>query len=462
MSLSLIRKPFVMQGLAITVAALMMNSTHAASEQEQIQQLRDEVKELKALLQQYVPQAKQQNDATQVAVAPATPVVATQNQNTSVVTAATSKKSPLTFSTASGAEVKLYGFLRGDASYQSKGGDGIFNRIYKVDLEGAEKNSDRFYSTATVTRLGLDFKAPVEGADVGGKLEVDFRGGTSNDTIRIRHAYLTMNDWLFGQTTSTFLATDLQPEMLDFNSPLGIGTYRTPMVRYSGKFNPETSYAVALEKGSDDNRAPALTSKVKYDFAEGKGTTSVRALITEARSKDAYKEVLTQIDKDTFKKETKQISANDSELGWGVAVGAKYKFTDALQAMIDYSHVKGDSKFLLYTNNAYNVNPNNFGLNLNEFDALTLGATYQINPKLRSTLAYGAMFADDSNDFAKQAVIAKDAAQNKTLQQGWWNIMYSPVTPITFGLEYIYGERKTFDGQKGTDNRVGAMARYNF
>ncbi|MCH7385025.1 DcaP family trimeric outer membrane transporter [Acinetobacter dispersus] len=449
MSLSLIRKPFVMQGLAITVAALMMNSTHAASEQEQIQQLRDEVKELKALLQQYVPQAKQQNDATQVAVAPATPVVATQNQNTSVVTAATSKKSPLTFSTASGAEVKLYGFLRGDASYQSKGGDGIFNRINKVDLEGAEKNSDRFYSTATVTRLGLDFKAPVEGADVGGKLEVDFRGGTSNDTIRIRHAYLTMNDWLFGQTTSTFLATDLQPEMLDFNSPLGIGTYRTPMVRYSGKFNPETSYAVALEKGSDDNRAPALTSKVKYDFAEGKGTSSARALITEARSRAAYNN-------------DKQLSANDSELGWGVAVGAKYKFTDALQAMIDYSHVKGDSKFLLYTNNAYNVNPNNFGLNLNEFDALTLGATYQINPKLRSTLAYGAMFADDSNDFAKQAVIAKDAAQNKTLQQGWWNIMYSPVTPITFGLEYIYGERKTFDGQKGTDNRVGAMARYNF
>jgi len=449
MSLSLIRKPFVMQGLAITVAALMMNSTHAASEQEQIQQLRDEVKELKALLQQYVPQAKQQNDATQVAVAPATPVVATQNQNTSVVTAAPSKKSPLTFSTASGAEVKLYGFLRGDASYQSKGGDGIFNRINKVDLEGAEKNSDRFYSTATVTRLGLDFKAPVEGADVGGKLEVDFRGGTSNDTIRIRHAYLTMNDWLFGQTTSTFLATDLQPEMLDFNSPLGIGTYRTPMVRYSGKFNPETSYAVALEKGSDDNRAPALTSKVKYDFAEGKGTSSARALITEARSRAAYNN-------------DKQLSANDSELGWGVAVGAKYKFNDALQAMIDYSHVKGDSKFLLYTNNAYNVNPNNFGLNLNEFDALTLGATYQINPKLRSTLAYGAMFADDSNDIAKQAVIAKDAAQNKTLQQGWWNIMYSPVTPITFGLEYIYGERKTFDGQKGTDNRVGAMARYNF
>ena len=299
-----------------------------------------------------------------------------------------------------------------------------------------------------MTRFGLDFKAPVQGADVGGKLEVDFRGGSSNDTIRIRHAYVTYNDWLFGQTTSTFLATDVQPEMLDFNSPLGIGTYRTPMVRYSTKLNPTTTYAVALEKGNDDNRAPALTTKLKYDFAEGKGTTSARTLLTEARSKES------------FANDDKQLSANESALGWGVAIGAKYKFTDSLQAMIDYSHVKGDSKFLLYTNNAFNVNPNNFDLNLNEFDAVTVGTTYQITPKVRSTLAYGAMFANDSNDFAQQAFA--DTAQNKTLQQGWWNVMYSPVSPITFGLEYVYGERKTFNGQKGKDNRVGAMARYNF
>lgn len=446
MSLTLIRKPFVMQSLAIIVATLMMNTAHATSEQEQIQQLSAEVSELRALLEQYVSQPKQENVASQVVAQPAS--VTTHNQNIKVVNTEPAKKSPLAIQTASGAQVKLYGFLRGDASYQAKGGDGIFNRINKVDLEGAEKNSDRFYSTATVTRLGLDFKSPVEGTEVGGKLEVDFRGGSNNDTIRIRHAYLTMNEWLFGQTTSTFLATDLQPEMLDFNSPLGIGTYRTPMVRYSNKLNPDISYAIALEKGNDDNRLPALSSKLKYDFAEGKGTTSVRALLTEARSKVA------------FNKDNMQISRNDSDLGWGVAVGAKYKLTDALQAMVDYSHVKGDSKFLLYTNNAFNVNPNNMGLNLNEFDALTVGTSYQITPKLRSTLAYGAMFADDSNDFAKQAVT--DETQNKTLQQGWWNVMYSPVTPITFGLEYIYGERKTFDGQKGKDSRVGAMARYNF
>ena len=39
MSLPLIRKPFIVQGLAFTIAVFMMNNAQAASEQEQIQQL---------------------------------------------------------------------------------------------------------------------------------------------------------------------------------------------------------------------------------------------------------------------------------------------------------------------------------------------------------------------------------------------------------------------------------------
>ena len=105
MSLSLIRKPFVIQGLAFTVAALMMNNAQAASEQEQIQQLRDEVKELRALLEQYVPQSKQKNDLPQVTATPATTVVNAPNSQAVAVTES-SQKSPLGFSTASGAQVK--------------------------------------------------------------------------------------------------------------------------------------------------------------------------------------------------------------------------------------------------------------------------------------------------------------------------------------------------------------------
>jgi 3-methyladenine DNA glycosylase Tag len=83
MSLPLIRKPFIVQGLAFTIAVFMMNNAQAASEQEQIQQLRDEVKELRALLEQYVPQSKQKNNVPQYDTQRSTTVASVSTQNIS-------------------------------------------------------------------------------------------------------------------------------------------------------------------------------------------------------------------------------------------------------------------------------------------------------------------------------------------------------------------------------------------
>ena len=96
----------------------------------------------------------------------------------------------------------------------------------------------------------------------------------------------------------------------------------------------------------------------------------------------------------------------------------------------------------------------------NEFDSISTGITHQFNSQLRSTLGYGYMKAKDNNDFAR---IQKDNPnQNKELWQGWINAMYNPYKPITLGMEYVYGERETFDGRSGTDNRINMMASYDF
>lgn len=259
-----------------------------------------------------------------------------------------------------------------------------------------------------------------------GKIEVDFRG--SNDTLRIRHAYLTFNNWLFGQTTSTFLSGETTPEMLDFNAPLGAGTFRTPMVRYSDKINADTSYFVGLEKGNDENRLPAATGKITHKFADGAGIVTGRALAQEVRAR----------------------AVNDeTEFGWGLGAGINFKPTEQLTLNADYSHVKGDDKFILYTDNRYTQQAND--IELNEFNALVLGATYKFMPQLRSTLGYGAVFYDDAT-----------GTQNDQLQQGWLNVMYNPVKPITLGAEYVYGERETANGKTGKDNRLGVMAKYDF
>lgn len=404
---------------------------HAENIDDEVKELRAEILELKKIVQQKNIDSERSIEtlSSQVDKLPTDPTQ-TQKLNSAPVVV-----------TKSGASVKLYGFIRGDASYQFKGGDGMFNRINKVELEGTHNNEDRFYSTVTTSRLGLDFKSEQKDQPISGKLEIDFRGGSNNDTVRIRHAYLNYKNLLIGQTTSSFLDTDNNPTMLDFGSPLGIGTKRTPMLRYSDKLNAQTKFFLGLEQGQTDNRLPSFTSKLKYNFLDDKGSASIRGLAQEVRSRELD---------------------NATEFSWGIGVGTNYKITNDLEVNADYSHVKGDSTFLLYTNSAYNSEQNQNDINLNEFDAFSLGLSYQINPKLQSTIAYGAMFTNDSNKFAEIAKNKADTTQNKELQQGWINLMYSPIAPLTFGMEYIYGERETFTGEKGKESRLSTMVKYSF
>ncbi|MGN5533261.1 DcaP family trimeric outer membrane transporter [Acinetobacter sp. Lyrl_1] len=415
----LLNGQFMIKGLAIAVTTLMVGTAHAAkTEQQQIQELRQEVEALKSLIQQQ--QQVQQQQQTQIAQVQ-------QAKPAAPASALSSLKSK------SGADVSIYGFVRGDANYIIKGADNDFNSA----STSKEEASDKLRATAKVTRLGLDFNTPVGDNKVGGKVEVDFASAAEN--LRIRHAYLTLNNWLFGQTTSNFLSNHA-PEMIDFNTNIGGGTARVPQVRYNYKLAPATQLFVSAEEGNSSGdgltyRVPNLTAKVTQTYAEGKGTASARALVEHYKS-------------DT---------ANDDKTGWGAALGTNYQVTEPLKVSADVSYVKGNNNYL-YGNNAdpaYKLDGNS--IEQNETIGVQVGATYKFSPQLRSTLAYGALFADDGTDYAR----LNDGA-NEKVQQVWINFIYSPVKPVDLGIEYINGERETFAGEKFSDDRVGFMARYSF
>ena len=422
----------LLTGLAVTT--LMMSQAYASeTEQQQILELKKEVEALKQLIQQQpaVHLAEVNSLATDA------PMMVQNQSERTVPTISTPQQqeskqtSPLTWVSKSGAEVKLYGFARADAEYQIEGGDAMFNRINKVPLNNdpnKKKTEDKFESTVNTTRLGLDFKTPIEGHNVGGKVEIDFRGGANNDTVRVRHAYLTYDHWLIGQTTSSFLSTDISPEIIDFSSALGGGTFRTPMVRYQNKWSPQLNYSLSIEQASKDNRFPAVAGKMQSKFADNKGTFAVRGLVQETRIRE---------------------HDDETKLGWGVGLGLKYLPVENTTVNLNYSHLKGDDKYLLYNADRYYVEDDQ--VRLAELDAVLAGVTYKFNPKLRSTIAYGGIF------YSKN-----ESTNNKSLQQGWINMLYNPIKPLTFGIEYIYGQRKTGEGLKGNDNRVGVMAKYDF
>lgn len=424
MRLALNKKPFIAQSLALSVAALMMTTTHAATkEQQELAQLRAEVAELKALMQQQ--QQVQQQQAVQIQQVKAQP-------------APVKAESPLSsFKSKSGADINLYGFVRGDANYIIEGQDDDFNKVASSD----GKTKDKLRATAKTTRLGLDFNTNVGGDNkLGGKVEVDFAGSTtdSNGALRIRHAYLTYNNWLFGQTTSNFLSNHA-PEMIDFATNVGGGTAaRIPQVRYGFNLAPATKLFISAEEGDSSGKnikysVPNLTAKLTQGFADGKGSVSARALV------ENYK------------------SADDSDTAWGLAAGVNYQVMDPLKISADVSYVDGNSNYLYGSNSSYVVDGANGKIAQNEAFGVQVGGTYKFNEKLRSTLAYGALFADDGTDYARL-----NTAANEEVYQAWINFIYSPVKPLDLGVEYINGKRDTFAGDSYKDNRVGLMAKYSF
>ncbi len=448
MRLALNKKPFIAQSLALSVAALMMTTTHAATkEQQELAQLRAEVAELKALMQQQ--QQVQQQQAVQIQQVKAQP-------------APVKAESPLSsLKSKSGADINLYGFVRGDANYIIEGADDDFNKV----ASSKEDVKDKLRATAKTTRLGLDFNTNVGGDNkLGGKVEVDFAGSTtdSNGALRIRHAYLTYNNWLFGQTTSNFLSNHA-PEMIDFGTNVGGGTARIPQVRYGFNLAPATKLFIAAEEGNSSANQlkvttidgetksetvssdvkyslPVLTAKLTQGFADGKANASVRGLVEHYKSE----------------------SSGDDKTGWGLAAGVNYQVIDPLKLSADVSYVQGNSNYLYGSNTAFYVNPVNGNIEQNEAFGVQVGGTYKFNEKLRSTLAYGALFANDGTDYARINYERKNTAANEEVYQAWINFIYSPVKPLDLGVEYINGKRDTFAGDSYKDNRVGLMAKYSF
>lgn len=406
---------------------LSLNMAHADSMTE-VEQLRNEVKQLREMIEQ---QQQVQNKQ----------IVALEN-NVKAAQVVSQAKDQSFARTKAGAEVTLYGNIRADLLYQSEGGsaDRLYNQINSVPLKGHNESSDQLKSTLAATRLGLDFKTADK--DISGKIEVDFLG--ANDGLRIRHAYFNYGQWLIGQTWSNFAVPDYMPETIDALGYVGGAVKRDAQIRYTHKFNAETQLVTALEDSKDalsNMRIPVLSTRLNQSFADRAGALSLRGMVSEKRT------------------------VADNELAWGVGLGAKYDISAKTTLKADYYHVKGDSSLVSWPNQGFTIDANKNIMALNQFDSITVGLTQQFNSQWRGTLGYGYMKADENQDYIRY--LSDPTKANKTLWQAWANVFYSPKKPLSFGLEYVYGERKAFvaapNGQDtGEDNRFNAVAMYNF
>jgi DcaP outer membrane protein len=332
--------------------------------------------------------------------------------------------------------LRFYGFAEAHAIYdrnQPGPSDTFTDPMFQpLDNSGGQKGKTKF--TAQTSRFGFESSTPTELGAFNTKVEMDFYayGSGNRNRLRLRHAYGEYAGFLVGQTWSTFMDLDNLPETVDFNGPIGAPFSRRTMVRYTyADAKAGFKLTAALEDpedqfggGSANERLPQIVLRADKSF--GWGAVNARVLAHEKRS------------------------FAEAKRGFGVGIGASYKITDKDLLMGQYTRVDGDID-QLYGSNGYAIDATTGAITFDKNQGLVVGYAKTFSDQLRGTLSYGM-------NRGKTA----QAVDNRTLQQVFINVIYSPIKNVELGAEYIHGKRKTFTPETGTMSRFDLMGRYSF
>jgi hypothetical protein len=288
------------------------------------------------------------------------------------------------------------------------------------------------------------------GATLGSYIELDFlatAGGnervSNSFQPRMRHAFVTYDDWLVGQTWNTFMDVATLPESVDFIGPAGSTSFgREPMIRYSrGGFavaleNPETT-VTPLGGGrieTDTNTIPELAAR--YTWRGDWGHFQVGGMLRQLAFEDSAADI------------------DATETGWGVSVSGKAMLgRDDVRFLVVHGEGLGRQVGLNFANGAALTDTG-------DLEAIgTTGAfvayRHWWSQRWRSTAVLSYMEVDNPIRFTGTGV-------NESNWSGQINLLYSPVESFTFGVEYLTAERTLENGLDGRLDRLQFTGKYAF
>ncbi|GEJ57592.1 DcaP family trimeric outer membrane transporter [Anaeromyxobacter diazotrophicus] len=380
--------------------------------------------------------------------------------------------------------IKFYGYVQLDTTYDFAGRDPNVEgndwavHIANVPLENSaeyRQKKNQMYMTARTSRFGIETSTPTKIGAVGVKLEGDFNASnlesgqsfTNSVLFRLRHAYGTVagasGTFLVGQTWSNFLDLASYPDTVDFNGPGSIALIRQPQIRYTLPIGP-ASLAVAVENapgtdgddfgnlgggnGSRVSTIPDFTANLGFSGAWG--SASIRGVTRNVKVVD------------NAAAPTKTLSKQ----GYGGAASAALKLGgDTL--VVHGVYGSGLGRYIF--NVGLSVGPNGMLVGANDLTAVEaaayhVGYTHVWTPAVRSNLVWSQTFIMNPTI---GGVDAFDNTVNHRMDQLFVNSFWTFAKNAEFGLEYGWGQRKTFNvgaggEQTGTQSRITGTFHYNF
>ena len=361
------------------------------------------------------------------------------------------------------ARVEIYGFIQLDAIYDFNLMDPSWAatlRPSKIPVNcpgdpGCGEDGETTFSVRQ-TRLGFNGFVPTELGELKTKLEFDFFGvgvDAGQTTIRLRHAYGELGEFLAGQTNSLFMDGDVFPNTIDYWGPTGMIFFRNVQVRWTFLKQGGTKAAVALEApgsaidaGQVNVIDPALGANVhswnKFPDLTGQFRMDGNWGHLQAAG------ILRWLGYDT---PNKSISGNQT--GWGVNLSGAIHTVgkDSLLMQLAYGH--GIANY--FNDGGNDLAPNGTGgaEALPILGALVYYDHYWSN-KWSSSIGYSLTSQDNS--------AGQTASAYKEGQYASVNLLHYPAKNVLVGGELLWGERENNNGNSATDNRIQFSAKYNF
>jgi hypothetical protein len=319
-----------------------------------------------------------------------------------------------------------------------------------IPVDGYRSEGPEADMQARESRINFKSKHRLANGDAASTfVELDFfvsPGGnervSNSYNPRLRHAYVKYNDWLFGQTWSTFQDVGALPENIDFIGPSESTTFvRQAQVRYTkGPWefsieNPETTvtpFGGGERIVADDGGIPDFVTR--YTATLGNGYLKAAALIRQLSCE--------------------AVGVDDTETGLGISLSGKHLIgRDDIRWMATWGY--GTGRYLgLNTANGVVLDENG---ELEAIDQWGAFVSYRHfwNDHWRSNFTYGYL----SND---HDVTLTGFGETSEVYSIHANLLYEPTPGLTLGSEILFAERTLESGASGDMTRLLLSAKYAF
>jgi hypothetical protein len=345
-------------------------------------------------------------------------------------------------------------------TFDALGSDDRF-LTHSIPVEGTPEagKGPRLSLWAGPSRFNFDVRTPTEVGQMRAFIESDFAG--EGAAMRLRHAYVQYRSMIVGQTWSTFSDPDTDVEDIDFEGLNAENVTRQAQVRYNRTLRDDLRLALALEfstasitGGEAVNQYPDIVGRLHWD--RGKGYLQGAVVLRQIRGELETKPNVTQ-----------------SAYGWGISVSGVLpvqRWSPNDRVVFQFNGGHGVARYIndlnslggqdaIFVPTTEELRPlGAWGILVDyEHHWETAGSLFGLGlslPELRSSLIWGYV---DVLNLAEQPGDAYDRTHRIGV-----NLVFSPISRLDVGSQFIYGTRQNKDGGHGRARQLQLRMRYVF